>query len=50
MEGKGLSEKENNFIASISHFDDGSFGFAYTDLSTGENKATLLNGIILMKC
>ena len=43
MEGKGLSEKENNFIATISHFEDGSFAIAYTDLSTGENKATLLN-------
>ena len=42
MEGKGLSEKENNYIATISHFEDGSFAFAYTDLSTGENKATLL--------
>src|SRR6476469_9743078 len=44
MEGKGLSEKENNFIASITNFPDETFGFVYTDLSTGENKATLLNG------
>lgn len=43
MEGKGLSEKENNFIASVSHFDDDVFALAYTDLSTGETKATLLN-------
>ncbi len=44
MEGKGLNEKENNYIASITNFPDGTFGFVYTDLSTGENKATLLNG------
>ncbi|PLS16760.1 DNA mismatch repair protein MutS [Bacillus sp. M6-12] len=44
MEGRALDEKENNFIASVTDFSDGSFGFAYTDLSTGENKATLLKG------
>lgn len=44
MEGKGLNEKENNYIATITDFLDNSFGFAYTDLSTGENKATLLEG------
>ena len=44
MEGKVLNEKENNYIASITKFPDGTFGFVYTDLSTGENKATLLNG------
>jgi len=44
MEGKVLNEKENNYIASITEFADGTFGFAYNDLSTGENKATLLNG------
>ena len=44
MEGKVLNEKENNYIASITDFTDGTFGFAYNDLSTGENKATLLNG------
>ncbi|RFU71371.1 DNA mismatch repair protein MutS [Peribacillus saganii] len=43
MDGKTLDEKENNFIASVTDFGDGSFGFAYTDLSTGENKATILN-------
>ncbi|WP_066288758.1 DNA mismatch repair protein MutS [Bacillus sp. FJAT-29937] len=42
MEGKGLHDKENNYIASITHFDDGSFGFAFSDLSTGETKVTLL--------
>ncbi|MBY0120610.1 DNA mismatch repair protein MutS [Bacillus sp. S/N-304-OC-R1] len=43
MEGKGLHDKENNYIASITHFDDGTFGFAYNDLSTGETKVTLLS-------
>lgn len=44
MEGKGISEKENNYIATITDFEDGTFGFAYNDLSTGENKATILRG------
>lgn len=43
MEGRGLQEKENNYIATITMFDDLTFGFAYNDLSTGENKVTLLN-------
>lgn len=44
MDGKGLDEKENNFIATITDFADGTFGFAYNDLSTGENKVTILRG------
>jgi DNA mismatch repair protein MutS len=44
MEGRGLNEKENNYIASITDFDDFTYGFAYNDLSTGENRATLLTG------
>ncbi|EIJ81413.1 DNA mismatch repair protein MutS [Bacillus methanolicus PB1] len=44
MEGKGLNEKENNYIASITAFDDFTYGFAYNDLSTGENRVTLLTG------
>lgn len=43
MEGKGLHEKENNFIATISYFADNTFGFAYNDLSTGETKVTMLS-------
>lgn len=43
MEGKGLSDKENNYIASITAFDDRTFGFAYNDISTGESKVTLLS-------
>ncbi|MEC1157109.1 DNA mismatch repair protein MutS [Cytobacillus horneckiae] len=42
MEGRGLNEKENNFIASVTPFSDHTFGFAYNDLSTGETKATLI--------
>ena len=34
-------EKENNYIATITHFEDETFGFAYNDLSTGE-KGTLV--------
>lgn len=44
MEGKGLSEKENNYIATISSFDGKRYGFVYCDLSTGETKGTLLKG------
>jgi DNA mismatch repair protein MutS len=44
MEGRGLLDKENNFLATISYLEDGHFGFAYSDLTTGEGKATLLSG------
>ena len=43
MDGKSLSDKENNYIASISCFEDRTYGFAYTDLSTGESKVTQLS-------
>lgn len=43
MEGKSLSDKENNYIASITSFDDQTYGFAYNDISTGESKVTLLS-------
>ncbi|MEH7115560.1 DNA mismatch repair protein MutS [Neobacillus niacini] len=43
MDGKSLSDKENNYIASISCFEDSTFGFAYTDLTTGECKVTQLS-------
>jgi DNA mismatch repair protein MutS len=42
MEGRGLSDKENNFIASLTVFDENCFGLAYTDLSTGENRVTII--------
>ncbi|MGJ7920975.1 DNA mismatch repair protein MutS [Neobacillus sp. LXY-4] len=45
MEGRGLSEKENNYLASITVFeDDHTYGFAYNDLSTGENRVSLIKG------
>ncbi|OIK13206.1 DNA mismatch repair protein MutS [Bacillus sp. MUM 13] len=44
MDGKGLDEKENNYIAAVSDFEDGTFGFAYNDLSTGESRATIISG------
>lgn len=44
MEGRGLSEKENNYIASITPFEDDTYGLAYCDLSTGENRVTQLSG------
>src|SRR5699024_5675568 len=43
MEANMLSEGENNYIASLSHFSDGSFAVAYNDLSTGENRAAIIN-------
>ncbi|WP_180960225.1 DNA mismatch repair protein MutS [Neobacillus cucumis] len=42
MDGKGLTDKENNYLASITNFDDQTFGFAYNDISTGESRVTLL--------
>jgi DNA mismatch repair protein MutS len=43
MEGKGLNDKENNYIATITSFDDHTYGFAYNDISTGESRVTLLS-------
>ncbi|WP_085992345.1 DNA mismatch repair protein MutS [Oceanobacillus senegalensis] len=42
MESNMLSEGENNYIASLSHFEDGSYVIVYNDLSTGENRITLI--------
>ncbi|MGD6816079.1 DNA mismatch repair protein MutS [Metabacillus sp. 113a] len=39
MDGKGVSEKENNFLVSVTELKDG-FGFAVSDLTTGENSVT----------
>ncbi|MRH42636.1 DNA mismatch repair protein MutS [Aquibacillus halophilus] len=45
MEGTMLDEKENNYLASISGYEDGSFIISYNDLSTGENSiATIQSG------
>lgn len=42
MDGRGLDDKENNFLATVTYFPDGTFGFACTDISTGENRVTVL--------
>ncbi|HEY4601634.1 MAG TPA: DNA mismatch repair protein MutS [Cerasibacillus sp.] len=42
MESSMLDERDNNYIASLSHFNDGSFVIAYNDLSTGENLLALI--------
>ncbi|TLS37409.1 DNA mismatch repair protein MutS [Pseudalkalibacillus caeni] len=39
-----IKEKENNYIVSISRFDDLTYGLAANDLTTGETMATLLSG------
>ncbi|MBD8068219.1 DNA mismatch repair protein MutS [Bacillus sp. PS06] len=44
MEGKGIEEKENNFLASVSQFGRDTFGVAFNDLTTGENRVTILTG------
>lgn len=43
MDGRVLIDKENNYIATITVFNDATFGLAFTDLSTGESKVTLIN-------
>ncbi|MEL3971227.1 DNA mismatch repair protein MutS [Rossellomorea oryzaecorticis] len=42
MDGKRLNDKENNYIASVTAFDDHTFGLSYSDLTTGESKVTLV--------
>ncbi|CUA80354.1 DNA mismatch repair protein MutS [Anoxybacillus suryakundensis] len=43
MEGKQLEEKANNYLTSLTSFEDGTYGLAYTDLTTGESRITLLH-------
>ncbi|MFD1850309.1 DNA mismatch repair protein MutS [Oceanobacillus bengalensis] len=43
MESNMLKDGENNYIASLSHFSDGSNVIVYNDLSTGENRLVLIN-------
>ncbi|WP_404452699.1 DNA mismatch repair protein MutS [Virgibacillus necropolis] len=43
MESTMLSESENNYIASLSYFNDGSYVIVYNDLSTGENSIALVS-------
>ncbi|HET7616822.1 MAG TPA: DNA mismatch repair protein MutS, partial [Bacillales bacterium] len=44
MDGKTLSEKENNFIAALTVFGDDTYGLAVNDLTTGENRLTSVSG------
>jgi DNA mismatch repair protein MutS len=37
-----LKEGENNYLSSLSHFNDGSYVVVYNDLSTGENRLMLI--------
>jgi len=40
MDGKGIHDKENNYISSVTYFDQ-QFGLALSDLTTGENLVAL---------
>src|SRR5690625_5204929 len=42
MESTMLREDESNYLASLSHFEDGSYVIVYNDLSTGENRLALI--------
>src|SRR5690625_237070 len=42
MESKMLDSRDNNYIVSLSHFNDGSFAVVYHDLTTGENRLELI--------
>ncbi|MCP3031274.1 DNA mismatch repair protein MutS [Halobacillus sp. A1] len=42
MEGSMLDEKENNYLASVSKFSDGTYTVSYNDLTTGENSIALV--------
>ncbi|MFD0771137.1 DNA mismatch repair protein MutS [Bacillus sp. CGMCC 1.60114] len=46
MEGRTIDEKENNFLAALAHFEDGSYALACNDLTTGQNTVTLLTGTL----
>ncbi|MFZ3579805.1 DNA mismatch repair protein MutS [Virgibacillus sp. DJP39] len=42
MESNMLNEKENNYITSLSYFEDGTYAIVYNDLSTGESSIALV--------
>ncbi|AJH82806.1 DNA mismatch repair protein MutS [Bacillus thuringiensis] len=46
MEGRTIDDKENNFLAALTHFEDGSYALACNDLTTGQNTVTLLTGSV----
>ncbi|ALX47609.1 DNA mismatch repair protein MutS [Lentibacillus amyloliquefaciens] len=43
METNMLNERDHNYIASLSHFDDGSYVIVYNDLSIGESNVALIS-------
>lgn len=45
MEGNSIHDKENNYIASVTSFEDGTYGLSFCDLSTGESRVTLLQNL-----
>ncbi len=44
MDGTKIHEKENQYIAAVTDFHDNSYGLALTDLTTGENFVTIIQG------
>ncbi len=42
MNGNSIKEKENNYLLALTHFEDGSYGLARTDLTTGECAVTII--------
>lgn len=42
MDGNMLQDGDNNYIASLSFFDDGTYVIVYHDLSTGESRLALI--------
>lgn len=42
MEDDSLEPKKNNYLAALSAFSDGSYGYAMSDLTTGETKVTMI--------
>ncbi|KKB38896.1 DNA mismatch repair protein MutS [Bacillus thermotolerans] len=45
MEGKGLQEKENNYIAALIHEADDTYALAFCDVSTGESRTAKLSAL-----
>src|SRR5690625_8001784 len=49
MESTMLNENESNYIASLSHFDDGAYVVVYNDLLIGESNLSLItNGWVVV--
>ncbi|QFT88949.1 DNA mismatch repair protein MutS [Bacillus sp. THAF10] len=45
MDAKNLTDKQNNFLTTLSYFEDDTYGLAYADLTTGEVHTTVLSGV-----